>query len=1136
MYTDAATQLAPQKLPVIVESKLNSTTGPEHLRAMAALYGFDAPCVEAGRVLVLGCGDCTGLLPYVLANPDAQIVAIDIDNDAIEQGNALLEVMKVGNVQLHCLQLDALLGFDVGEQDYILIDGLFALLDNASRDAIVGYGRQFLQPDGVMLIHWPCYPGAKKEEAIRDAMLLHSSMAATSEEQISSARAMATYLTLGASADAQQNNASLLKQIDDQSDITLSLRYLAGINEASYFVDFNTMIEAHGLTYLGDAQAWTELPEHYGENVKLMHENICPANNKILKQQYLDFAVNRQSRYSLLVQANHAEKIEVLPNLDVLQTLNWAGNFQRYFANEGTETGHLTWNGKALSTSHEISLTVMDLLGEVWPFSLSFDEIAHHTAIPGKSDQQMHRQLIANLFRSLFISGGGIVQCCKGTDPYRRHSSRQLRPLMGLHALIDHPGKEQTLFNFWYQPLQLTASESLIMLQDSVTVTADNVGDLTRLRKKGLLTGSVHAWQTYFQQLVTFQDLAGNMLDIVSLLMFANHIAHPRTREHLAPASRLQLDDLNEKQAKKLQTLFQQQEFRQALSFVQQHLKARPQAVMLWYKLSQVHFAMQDFSAALEDFRNIFALEASDWVFYQQLVPLLMKRGLDWQAKKLAMHCLRNDDSVHMLWTCLARLAMKAGNNADAHLFLTKAIALAPRDVMAVSTMGTLLSDQSRIDEALPWLRKACELAPSDMDFMTNYLFALLHHEGSSASTIFSEHQRFGRQVTLWAKNQRVKFSGPANKDPERKLRIGFISGDLREHPVANFILPIWSALDDRYYEVYAYQNLHQEDAVSRQLAQKCTGWNLVGDCSPVELARKINDDGIDVLIDLSGHTNYNRLPVFGLRPAPVSMSFIGYPGTTGLNEMDYYLVHNKQAAPGELESQFSEALIYLPFNQQFTLFHDAPAVAPTPALANGWFTFGSFNRPNKINDAVIDCWIDVLKRNENSRMLIGNIMDDDMATMFINRFTVQGIDESRLIIRKRSDLHGYLTMHGEVDLLLDAFPYPGGTTTNYALQMGVPTLTMVGDTLVTRQGAANMRQFNLDSFVVSSVQEYVQRATEICADPNGLNELRLGLRQRIEERGRQGGNPACYLERAIRMAWRRYCEGLPADSFVVAE
>ena len=1136
MYTDAVTQITPQKLPAIVESRLNSTTAPEHLRAMAALYGFDAPRVDTARVLVLGCGDSTGLLPFALANPGAQIVGIDIDNDAIEQGKALLEAMSVGNVQLHCLQLDELLSFDAGEQDYILIEGLFALLDNASRDAVVGYGRQYLQPDGVMVIHWPCYPGAKQEEAIRDAMLLHSSMATTPEEQIGSAKAMATYLALGMSADAQQSNASLLKQIDSQSDTTLSLRFLAGLNEASYFVDFNTMIEAQGLTYLGDAQAWTELPEHYGENVKLMHENICPANNKILKQQYLDFAVNRQSRYSLLVQANHAEKIAVLPNLDVLQTLNWAGNFQRYFANEGTETGHLTWNGKALSTRHEISLTVMDLLGEVWPFSLSFDEIVHHTAIPGKSDEQTHRQLIASLFRSLFISGGGIVQCCKDIDPYSRNSSRQLQPLAGLQVLINEPGQEKTLFNFWYQPVQLTASESLLMQQNSVTVTADNAGDLTRLRKKGLLTGSVLAWQSHFQQLVTVQDLAGKMLDVGSLLMFANNMANRHSRAQSASTPKLRLDDLNEKQAKKLQTLFQQQEYRQAQSYIQQHLQARPQTAMLWYKLSQVHFAMQDFLAALEDFRHIFALEARCWVFYQQLVPLLMKCGHDWQAKKLAMHCLRNDDNVHMLWTCLARLAMKAGNNADAHLFLTKAIGLEPRDVMAVSTMGTLLSDQSKIEEALPWLRKACELVPSDLDFMTNYLFALLHHEGSSAGTVFAEHQRFGRQVTLWAKNQRVRLSGPVDKDPERKLRIGFISGDLRDHPVANFILPIWSALDDRHFEVHAYQTLHQEDKISRQLAQKSTGWNRVGDYSPVELARKINDDNIDVLIDLSGHTNYNRLPVFGLKPAPVSMSFIGYPGTTGLNEMDYYLVHNKQAAPGELESQFSEALIYLPFNQQFTLFQDAPAVVPTPALENGWFTFGSFNRPNKINDAVINCWIEVLKRNENSRMLIGNIMDDDMAALFIKRFTVQGIDESRLLIRKRSNLQGYLTMHSEVDLLLDAFPYPGGTTTNYALQMGVPTLTMVGDTLVTRQGAANMRQFNLDSFVVSSVEEYVQRATEICADLDGLNQLRLGLRQRIEERGQEGGNPACYLERALRMAWRHYCEGQPAESFVVPE
>jgi len=450
--------------------------------------------------------------------------------------------------------------------------------------------------------------------------------------------------------------------------------------------------------------------------------------------------------------------------------------------------------------------------------------------------------------------------------------------------------------------------------------------------------------------------------------------------------------------------------------------------------------------------------------------------------------------------------------------------------------MGTLLSEQSKIDKALSWMRKACELEPSDLDFMTNYLFALLHHDGSSVETVFAEHQRFGRQVSLWAKKQRIKLNWSTDKNPERKLRIGFISGDLRDHPVANFILPIWSSFDDLQFEIFAYHTLHKEDKISRLLQLKSKSWNRVGDYSPVELARKINNDGVDILIDLSGHTNYNRLPMFGLKPAPISMSFIGYPGTTGLNEMDYYLVHNKQAVPGELDDQFSESLIYLPFNQQFSLFNDAPAVVATPALKNKWFTFGSFNRLNKVNDAVINCWIEVLRRNENSRMLIGNIMDDHMASMLLERFELQGVDKSRLIIRKRSDLQDYLSMHSEVDLLLDAFPYPGGTTTNYALQMGVPTLTMAGDSLVTRQGAANMRQFGLDSFVVSSVEQYIQRATEICDDVDGLNQLRLSLRQRIEERGKQGGNPACYLEHALRMAWRRYCEGLPTTSFVVPE
>ncbi|MGK7286476.1 O-linked N-acetylglucosamine transferase, SPINDLY family protein [Buttiauxella agrestis] len=277
-------------------------------------------------------------------------------------------------------------------------------------------------------------------------------------------------------------------------------------------------------------------------------------------------------------------------------------------------------------------------------------------------------------------------------------------------------------------------------------------------------------------------------------------------------------------------------------------------------------------------------------------------------------------------------------------------------------------------------------------------------------------------------------------------------------------------------------------------------------------------------------------MPAFALKPAPVSMSFIGYPGTTGLSEMDYVIVHNKFAQPGLLEKQFTEELIYMPFSKQFEPVDNAPDIKPLPALSNGYFTYASFNRPSKLNDCVLETWSKILIAQPTAKLLIGFMLGFNLIDEISQKMVGWGVKHEQLIFRERTSMTAYLEMHNEVDLLLDCFPYTGGTTTNHALWMGVPTLSFAGETMASRQGVVNMCQYGLNEFVAESIEEYIDKALAFSTDNHALNELRMNLRSKIRLQENSTTSPAWYLELMLRKAWAVYCETGRAEGFVVQE
>ena len=454
-----------------------------------------------------------------------------------------------------------------------------------------------------------------------------------------------------------------------------------------------------------------------------------------------------------------------------------------------------------------------------------------------------------------------------------------------------------------------------------------------------------------------------------------------------------------------------------------------------------------------------------------------------------------------------------------------RAIELDPTMVSCRSNLASTLCDCGDFSAAVGEYELALALEPANLVLRSNLLFSLTHVDGLSADDLYALHREHGRAFE--AGSDVPSFA--ALREPGKpRLRIGFVSADLRDHALAYFINPIWRHLDRWRFEIHVYANdIAPGDAVTQSLRPLCQRWTQVQGLSDQALSERIRADGIDVLIDLSGHTAGNRLGVFGRRSAPIQASWIGYPCTTGLAAMDYLFTDEVMAPIGDCDAQFAEKLVRLPAAVTFEPPTDAPAVQPLPAQASGRLTFGSFHRAAKLGDITLKLWAEVLRAVPDSTLLIGHCDDPALADSIRGRIAAGGLDPARLSFRPRLPLDQFLALHHEVDLVLDACTFSGGTTTAIALWMGVPVLTLAGTTMPGRQSAAVLHHTGLSDFIARSPQQLVELARSWSARVDELAALRAGMRQRIaalpllrEQRVARG------LEQALEAIWSRWVAG----------
>jgi predicted O-linked N-acetylglucosamine transferase (SPINDLY family) len=473
---------------------------------------------------------------------------------------------------------------------------------------------------------------------------------------------------------------------------------------------------------------------------------------------------------------------------------------------------------------------------------------------------------------------------------------------------------------------------------------------------------------------------------------------------------------------------------------------------------------------------------------------------------------------------CNLGQALRAqGRLQEAEACLRDAIAIRENFGQAHNNLANVLRIQGRVEEADRSYRRAVELDSGNAAIFSNLLFQLNYVPGKKPADIFAEHREFARRFCA-APARTAHANAP---QPDRRIRIGYVSGDFRDHAVAFFIEPILARHDRREYEVVCYYTRSQSDAVTRRLRLLADHWRDVLSLSDEGLDNLIRRDSIDILVDLSGHSAGNRLVLFGRKPAPVQATWLGYLNTSGLEAMDFRITDAHASPEGLFDKLHTEKVVRLPDSQWcYRPPVLCPDVSPPPCAEAGHITFAILANLAKVGQPMIDIWSRLLARVPSARLLVVGASMNAIPPDYSERFTRLGVSGERLTLLGWRPFPDYLALHKDADIILDTYPYSGGTTTCHALWMGVPVISLAGDTATSRGGASLLHAVGLDEFIAATPEQYLNITAALAASPRRLAELRAGMRERMsasllmdEERFTRN------LENAYRLMWRTWCE-----------
>ena len=480
------------------------------------------------------------------------------------------------------------------------------------------------------------------------------------------------------------------------------------------------------------------------------------------------------------------------------------------------------------------------------------------------------------------------------------------------------------------------------------------------------------------------------------------------------------------------------------------------------------------------------------------------------------------DPHSHRPLFMLGNAATELGDVDAAVVYYARSRELAPNDHLIRYNLGLCHFWRGFMDPAIEELDAACRLNPSYLPARTSYLLALHNSDRVEPEAIAAAIRHMG-----------ALFPGPAataappaerSSGPERKLRVGFVSGDFRMHSVAQFFEPILSERNRGAFEYICYSSCGQQDAVTERLRSEADAWRDVWQLTDDALIEQIRADRIDILVDLSGHTEFNRLPVFARRAAPVQITYLGFPNSTGVRAMDYRITDSLTDPIPFADGLHSEKLLRLPDSQWcFRPFGAPLEIDPLPARRNGFVTFGSFNNLAKASDTLLQCWTCILADSPDSRLRITRVRSPQRAAAIIALFARSGIAAERIECTAYQSVIHYGSQFTGVDIALDHFPYNGVTTTCESLLAGVPVVSLYGAHGVSRSGLSILTSVGLQELAVASPDDYVKTAVTLAGDLERLERIRSGLRARFNQSPiRDEQRFAAGFEVQLRSAWRQ--------------
>lgn len=568
--------------------------------------------------------------------------------------------------------------------------------------------------------------------------------------------------------------------------------------------------------------------------------------------------------------------------------------------------------------------------------------------------------------------------------------------------------------------------------------------------------------------------------------------------------------------------LMSQGKLDEAIKCFRQAIRFKPDFATAYRNLGVALNALGKFEEALPNHRQALVIKPDYAEVHSNLGVTLEALGhLDEAVAsyRQALKFLPNFADAH---NNLGNVLRMQGRHDEALASYRDAILFNPQHAQAYNNLGSALQTSGQFDDAVQRFRKAIAINPDFNEAYSNLLFCQLHQSHISLDAYRADQKTFAARFEA---PLRAGWQPHANNpDPARQLKVGFVSGDLRNHAVAKFIEHIWAALAPADFALYAYSTHPTDDAVTLRLREHVQQWRSVCALGDAALAEQIRADEIDILIDLSGHTSNNRLLTFARKPAPVQITYLGFPGSSALQAMDYRLT-DSHADPIGNEAWYQEKLLRLPDSLWcYKASAGMPDVNALPALSNGYLTFGSLNNANKLDEATLALWGQLLRTVPDSCLLLATVPEGRSREQLTRKFTEQDIDAARLTFAGPLPNEAFYRLFHRVDIALDPLTMNGATTTCEGLWMGVPTLSLVGQRFGMRAGLSLLSAAGLPEFAVTSADDYLKLAQHYAADLEQLSQLRSTLRDRVArspltDAARFAGN----LAEMLRLCWHKW-------------